>query len=152
VAQPPRRSRRIQGLPPELPGLSSTEENTDRSSNSPSLPLSNVETSLIPETVLVPPSTFNLDVLPTSSLGSEQFLPSDHHSRVPDTSFEFPDLIQFTEPLLETYLFPNEGPIQVSQVQSIVNQLLDSHPESLFEVYSKSSLPLNEEQGSNSTP
>ena len=43
MAQPPRRSRRLQGLPPELPGLSSTDGNTDRSS----LPVSNVETSLV---------------------------------------------------------------------------------------------------------
>jgi hypothetical protein len=131
VAQSPRRSRRLQGLPPELPELSSTEENREHPSNSPSLPVSNVETPLVTETASVPPSILN----PGS-----------------DTPYEFPDLISFTEPLLETYLFPSEGPTQVSQVQSIVNQLLDSHPESLFEVYSENSLPLNEEQGSVPTP
>ena len=121
----------------------------------PSLPHSNVETSLVPETFLVSPSTPNLEVLPTSSPGSEHFLPSDHNSRVSNTSFQFPDLIQFTEPLLETYLFPNEGPIQVSPLQSTFNELpssRSSNSESFFEVYSESFLPLNEEQGSNSTP
>ena len=178
MAQPPRISRRLQGLPPELPGVSSTEENTDHSSGSPSEtwrnlfpefsrasqegvqilpspPHSNVETSLALETFLFSPSTHNLEVLPTSNPGYEHSLPSDHNSRVSNTPFQFPDLIQFTEPRLETYWFPNEGRIEVSQVQSIVNQLLNSrnsNPESLFEAYSESSLPLNEEWGSNSTP
>lgn len=184
MAQPPHRSRRIQGLPLELLGVSSTEGNPDHSSDSssqtrrnpflefsrelskgnqilPSLPYSNVETPLVSETLPVLPSIPNLEVLPTSSPGSKHFLPSDHNSRVSHTPFQLPDLIQFIEPLLETYLFPNEGPIQVSPFQSEFERHLtftelprprNSNSKSLFEVYSETSLPLNKEQGSNSTP
>jgi len=109
VAQPPRRSRRLQGLPPELPGLSSTDGNTDRSSTTPSLPLSNVETSLVTENASVPPSILN----PGSV-----------------TSFELPDLITFAEPLVETYLFPNEGPTELFY-QSNLDQLFEAYSEKL---------------------
>jgi len=103
----------------------------------------------------VSPSTPNLEVLPTSSPGSKHFLPSDQNSRVSNTSFQFLDLIQFIKPLFEAYLFPNEGPIQVSPFQSTFTELpssQSSNSESIFEAYSESFLPLNEEQGSNSTP
>ena len=137
MAQPPRRSRRIQGLPPELPRVLSTEGNPDRSSHSeashqprrnlfpefsrsvskgnqllPSLPHSNVETPLVSEALQETPSIPSLEVLVTSGQGSETLLPSDHDSRASNAPVHVPDLITFTDPLYETYLFPSEGPIR----------------------------------------
>ena len=116
MAQPPHQYRRIQGLHPEIPRVSSTEGNPDHSSDSssqtrrnlfpefsralsegnqilPSLPHSNVDTSLVSEALLVSPSIPNLEVLPTSSPRSEAFIPLDRDSRVSNTPIQFPDLI-----------------------------------------------------------
>lgn len=139
MAQPPRRSYRIKGLPPELPGVSSEEEinsglsvhskqfhrprtnrnlfpEFSRSVSEGNQPLSspshsNLETPLVSKNHLEVPSILGPEVLATSGQGSETFIPSDHDSRVSIPSIKFPDLITFLEPNYETCLFPNEGPI-----------------------------------------
>jgi len=99
------------------------------------------------------PSIPSLEVL-TSAPGSATFLPLDHDSRVSNTLVQFPDLILFTEPHYETYLFPSEGPIQEDLIQREFEAFVTStlgirfstpwNLNSLFEVNSEVSLPLYE--------
>jgi len=146
VVQPPLRSRRIQGLPPEFPEVSSEEERNSvifvhseqshrprtninlfpefsRSLSEGNQPLSppsqsKLETHLASKTHIEAPSILGPEVLVTSGQGSETFIPSDHDSRVSIPSVKFPDLITFTEPNYETLLFPNEGPILILPPQT----------------------------------